>query len=92
MASRGCRHPQPAANGRDHFRKRKEIAHLKRELSPAIPLVEKIKLAKNTAETGLLIRVSDETGRELISYQPKARVKGEPRRHRTADAARHRQQ
>ena len=59
------------------FAKGKELAHLDRDLSPALPLVEKIKLPKGLPETGLLIRVSDKTGRELISYQPKLRVKGE---------------
>jgi tetratricopeptide (TPR) repeat protein len=56
--------------------KGKELARLERDLSPPIPFVEKIKLPKATAETDLLIRVNDSANRELISYQPKPRVKG----------------
>ncbi len=55
----------------------KEIARFERALSPAIPFLEKIKLPVNIAETDLRICVSDETGRELISYQPKPKVKAE---------------
>ncbi len=57
--------------------KGKEITKLERDLSPAIPSVEKIALPKNVAETDLKISVSDKAGRELISYQPKPRVKQE---------------
>jgi tetratricopeptide (TPR) repeat protein len=56
--------------------KGKELARFSRDLSPALPLVEKIKLPKGVVETDLLFRVSGETGHELISYQPKLRVKG----------------
>ncbi|TAL07550.1 MAG: DUF5107 domain-containing protein, partial [Verrucomicrobia bacterium] len=55
----------------------KVIATFKRDLSPAKPLLEKIKLPRGVAETDLLIRISDQTDRELISYQPKPRIKGE---------------
>jgi len=53
-----------------------ELAQFDCDLSPVLPLVEKIKLPKNVVETDLLIRVDDRTGCELISYQPKPRVKG----------------
>lgn len=53
-----------------------ELAQFDCDLSPALPLVEKIKLPKNVAETDLLIRVDDKTGCELISFQSKLRVKG----------------
>jgi tetratricopeptide (TPR) repeat protein len=55
----------------------KEIASFDRDLSPALPFVEKIKLSQNAGETDLFVRVTDKGGRELISYQPKPRVKGE---------------
>ncbi len=55
----------------------KEIARFERGLSPAIPFVEKIRLPKNIAETDWRIVVHDDAGRELISYQPAARVKAE---------------
>jgi tetratricopeptide (TPR) repeat protein len=58
------------------FSKEKELARFERDLSPANPFLEKISLPKKVAETDLKIFVSDETGRELISYQPKPRVKG----------------
>jgi tetratricopeptide (TPR) repeat protein len=55
----------------------KEVASFDRDLSPDLPFVEKIKLSRNTVETDLLVRVTGKGGRELISYQPKPRVKGE---------------
>lgn len=57
------------------FAKEKELARLERDLSPEIPFVEKIALSKKVAETDLKISVSDKTGRELISYQPRPRTK-----------------
>jgi tetratricopeptide (TPR) repeat protein len=57
------------AGGKQHVR-------FTRDLSPADPLVEKIKVPKGIAPTDLCIRVNDRTGRELISYQPKHRVRG----------------
>ncbi|MGH7993050.1 MAG: DUF5107 domain-containing protein, partial [Limisphaerales bacterium] len=57
--------------------KGRELARLDRDLSPALPLVEKLKLPKGIAETDLLIQVRDQAGRELISYQPRPRVEGE---------------
>jgi tetratricopeptide (TPR) repeat protein len=53
----------------------KEITQFECDLSPAIPFVEKIVLPKKVSEMDLKISVSDKTGRELISYQPKPRVK-----------------
>ncbi len=54
--------------------KAKQLARFERDLSPAIPLIEKIKLPRGIVETDLLVRVKDSTNRELISYQPKSRV------------------
>jgi tetratricopeptide (TPR) repeat protein len=57
--------------------KGKEIARFERDLSPAIPFVEKIVQPKPARETDLHISVSDENGRELISYSPRPREKNE---------------
>jgi tetratricopeptide (TPR) repeat protein len=57
--------------------KGKEHARFERDLSPAIPFVEKIKLPKAITETDLLIRVNDSVNHELISYQPRPRAKAE---------------
>jgi tetratricopeptide (TPR) repeat protein len=54
----------------------KSLARFRQNLSPANPLIKRIKLPKDVAETDLIIHISDETGRELISYRPKPRVKG----------------
>jgi len=56
---------------------RREIACFERDLSPVLPFVENINTPRNSAETDLLIRVTDQAGNELITYQPKPRVKGE---------------
>ena len=77
IATRHCRHGNQPQSTVTVPAKGKELARLDRDLSPALPLVEKIKLPKGIAETDLLIRVNDKAGRELISYQPKPRVKGE---------------
>jgi tetratricopeptide (TPR) repeat protein len=53
----------------------KSLARFRQNLSPANPLIKKIKAPQNVAETDLIIRVSDEAGRKLVSYQPKLRVK-----------------
>jgi tetratricopeptide (TPR) repeat protein len=55
--------------------KRKELARFECDLSPALPLIEKIKLPQKIIEADLLIRVSNSTNHELISYQPKPRAK-----------------
>jgi len=57
--------------------KGKSIARFVRDLSPPKPLVEKIKLPRGLSETDLQIRVTDKSGRELISYQPQPRTKAE---------------
>ena len=56
--------------------KGKPLARFNRILSPAKPLVETIKLAGGIQETDLSVRVTDETGRELASYQPHHRTTG----------------
>ena len=57
--------------------KGRQIARFVRDLSPAKPLVEGIKLPNGVARNDLLVRVSDKSGRELISYQPRTPVRGE---------------
>ncbi len=47
--------------------KGKPVASFRRDLSPAAPFVEEIKLSRSAKD--LLISVSDEAGRELIAYQ-----------------------
>ncbi len=54
----------------------KKITQLSRDLSPAIPLMEKIKLSKRIAPIDLVVVVRDAAGLELISYQPVKRMKG----------------
>ncbi|HEX4645382.1 MAG TPA: tetratricopeptide repeat protein, partial [Verrucomicrobiae bacterium] len=54
----------------------KEIARFTRDVSPAIPVVEKIRLPGKSAKPDLRICVTDANGRELISYSPKPRMKG----------------
>jgi tetratricopeptide (TPR) repeat protein len=51
--------------------KGKTLARGTHHLSPAKPLVQKIKLPKGVTKTDLVISVSDAAERELISYQPK---------------------
>ena len=55
--------------------KGKQLGRLKRDLSPGNPLVATIKLPRGAAAADLLIRVSNQDGQELISHQPKPRVK-----------------
>ncbi|HKI68337.1 MAG TPA: DUF5107 domain-containing protein [Verrucomicrobiae bacterium] len=57
--------------------KGRKLTRFRRDLSPATPLVERVKLPKSIKESDLLIHVRNKTGCELISYQPKPRVKGE---------------
>jgi len=54
--------------------KGKQVASFKRDLSPENPLIENFKSSRAAKETDLLVRVSDQHGRELIAYQPKPRV------------------
>ncbi|HEX4262896.1 MAG TPA: DUF5107 domain-containing protein [Verrucomicrobiae bacterium] len=56
--------------------KGKQLARFDCELSPAQPLVEKIKLANGIQETDLSVRVTDENGHELAAYQPSERSTG----------------
>lgn len=53
----------------------KPLAWFRRNLSPAKPLLEKVKLPKGAK--GLAVSVLDETGTELISYVVKPRTRGE---------------
>ncbi|HEX3798568.1 MAG TPA: DUF5107 domain-containing protein [Verrucomicrobiae bacterium] len=55
----------------------KSIARFKRDLKPANPLIEKIKLPSRIKESDLRVTVTDASGRELIAYQPKADAKGD---------------
>ncbi len=57
--------------------KGKPLSRSKRDLSPAKPFVENIKLPRGVADNGLRVRVTDSAGNEIISCQPKPRVKGE---------------
>jgi len=53
-----------------------QLAQFRRDLSPAEPLVESIGIPRGVAKTDLFVQVKDLAGRELISYQPKARARG----------------
>jgi tetratricopeptide (TPR) repeat protein len=57
------------------FAKNKTVKKLVRNLAPGTPLVEKIKLPKEVRENDLSIRVADNSGREIISHQPKPHTK-----------------
>jgi tetratricopeptide (TPR) repeat protein len=57
--------------------KGEQLARFDRDLSPANPLVEKVRLPKNVQESDLSIHVRSKIARELIAYQPKPRAKGE---------------
>jgi len=46
------------------------------ELVPGTPLLQEIKLPPGLIETDLVLRVADNQGQEIISYQPKPRVQG----------------
>lgn len=48
-----------------------------RTLSPSDPFTAEIELQRGVAETEISLCVSDETGRELIGFQPRPRVRGE---------------
>ncbi len=48
-----------------------------RKLSPSAPFVTSIPFPNGVVETDLLLRVTDGTGSEIISYQPKPRTQGE---------------
>ncbi len=55
--------------------KGKPVAAFTRDLAPGAAFVEVIALPKRAGE--LMLRVTDRSGREVISYAPKERVKGE---------------
>jgi len=54
----------------------KQIARFTSDLAPDAPLLKTIRLPRGVAETALLVRATTASGAELISYQPKPRVKG----------------
>ncbi len=54
----------------------KPLAEFVRDLSPSAPFLETIKMSEKIQVTNLFVRVAGEHGNELISYQPKPRVKG----------------
>ena len=56
--------------------KGKLIAVFNRSLSPAEPLVERIKLPHGIGETDLRVCVMKKSGQELIAWQPKPAAKG----------------
>ena len=53
------------------------IARFCRNLSPSEPFIEEVEIPPRAAETDLVLRVRDETGREIIAYQPSATVRDE---------------
>ncbi|MGH7977607.1 MAG: DUF5107 domain-containing protein, partial [Limisphaerales bacterium] len=57
------------------FAKNNLIKEFTCNLAPGEPLIEEIKPPKSIAETDLKILVHDQIGNEIISYQPKSRVK-----------------
>jgi len=46
------------------------------DLTPGNPFLKEVALPKAVAETDLLVRVTEASGNEIISYQPKPRVVG----------------
>ena len=56
--------------------KGKKIFKTTRDLAPGEPFVKKIKLPPGVTETDLDLRVLDQLGNEIISYQPKPRAAG----------------
>jgi tetratricopeptide (TPR) repeat protein len=55
----------------------KKLFSAARDFAPGLPFVKEIKLPHGISETDLLLSIADKNGREVISYQPKLRVKGE---------------
>ena len=45
------------------------------DLAPGKPFVAQVPFPRGGKETGLTLRVTDEDGREIIAYQPKARLR-----------------
>jgi tetratricopeptide (TPR) repeat protein len=56
--------------------KNKTLAKWTVGLAPGSPLVKEVSLPRGVRETGLLLRVLDRAGREIISYAPKPRARG----------------
>jgi len=56
--------------------KGKTLAYWVRDLSPTSPFIEEITLAKNIAQTDLMLTVQASDGSSLISYQPEEFTKG----------------
>ena len=67
--------------------KGRQLARFECDLSPALPLLEKVNLPRGVTETDLLISVLNNAGRELISNQPKLRAKSKVPPPATAPAA-----
>jgi tetratricopeptide (TPR) repeat protein len=57
--------------------KNQNLAARKRNLTPGDPLVYETRLPRGLKHTDLQLRVLDSHGREIISFQPQARTKGE---------------
>jgi tetratricopeptide (TPR) repeat protein len=56
--------------------KGKKLFSAARDLAPGSPFVKKIKQGRTVSGTDLFLRIADADGKEIISYQPKPRVKG----------------
>lgn len=54
----------------------KAAAAFTRDLAPNKPFTKEINVPQGVSETDLRLRVLDQAGREIISYQPKPRAKG----------------
>jgi len=54
----------------------KKLLAATRNLAPSFPFVTSVSLPGGVQETDLLLRLTDSSGQEIISYQPKARAKG----------------
>ena len=52
------------------------LARFTRDLAPGKPFVKEIKLPRDAIETELQLRVTDQHGKEIISYQPGPRANG----------------
>jgi tetratricopeptide (TPR) repeat protein len=55
----------------------KRFFSTKRDLAPGTPFTKEIKLPRGVAGIDLVLRVLDQSSREIISYQPKPRMKGD---------------
>jgi tetratricopeptide (TPR) repeat protein len=55
----------------------KVLARFSRDLAPGKPFVKELKLPRSIAVTDLFLRVTDKQDHEIISFQPRPRVKGE---------------